>query len=146
MPGVKSRFLPRSSARLMSCALSDGLAMKKSEIGIARPGVWPAAHVVPREAVCAAGTKTLQRSRASTCRKGFSRERGVVASVVYGGSGNDCGGAPWTPAKTWFHTPLLQERTSLLRTRYCCCEPLTIPPVNCESAMKPPLASDGGVQ
>ena len=35
----------------------------------------------------------------------------------------------------------------LLRTRYCCCEPLiTVLPVKSESEMKPPLANDGPVQ
>ena len=69
-----------------------------------------------------------------------------MSSVVYGGFGNDCGGAPWTPAKTWFQTPLVQVPTLLFRTRYCCCEPLTTVPESCESAMKPPLAKDGAEQ
>src|SRR3954454_23431868 len=146
MPGVKSRFLPRESARLISLTPSAGLAMKKSEMGMDRPGVGPAAHVVPRLRACASGTNTLQRSWPSTRRNGFSRERGVVSRVVYGGSGYDCAGAPCTPAKTWFQTPLLHPPTALLRTRYCCWEPLTTVPVNSESAMKPPLAKDGGVQ
>ena len=69
-----------------------------------------------------------------------------MSSVVYGGLGNDCAGAPWTPAKTWFQTPFVQPPMLLLRTRYCCCEPLTTVPESCESAMKPPLANDGAVQ
>ena len=65
---------------------------------------------------------------------------------MYGGLGNDCGGAPWTPAKTWFQTPLLQPARLLFRTRYCCCEPLMTWLENWESAMKPPLAKDGPEQ
>src|SRR3954466_8987262 len=100
--------------------------MKKRDSGIARPRVGPAAQVVPRLAVCASGTKTLQCPAASTRRNGFSRETGVVGSVVYGwGLGDGCAGAPFTPAKTWFHTPLLQPPIALLRTKYCCWEPLT---------------------
>jgi hypothetical protein len=68
----------------------------------------------------------------------------VVASVVYGWSGNDCGGAPLTPAKTWFHTAFDHPSRSLLRSRNCCCEPLTTgPPEKAESEMKPPLANCG---
>jgi hypothetical protein len=68
----------------------------------------------------------------------------VVSSVVYGGLGNDCGGAPSSPANTWFQTPLVHPSRSLLRTRNCCWEPLTmVPPENAESAMKPPLAYCG---
>jgi hypothetical protein len=52
-----------------------------------------------------------------------------------------------TPENTWFHTALVQRSTLLLRVIHCCCDPLTtIPFVNAESAMKPPLANDGGVQ
>ena len=70
-----------------------------------------------------------------------------MSSVVYGGSGNDCAGAPSVPAKTWFQTPFVQPSRLLFRTRYCCCEPLiTVLPENSESAMKPPLANDGPVQ
>jgi hypothetical protein len=65
----------------------------------------------------------------------------LVASVVYGGSGKLCGGAPCTPAKTWFQTPFVQPSRLPFLTRYCCCEPLTtVLPENSESAMKPPLA------
>ena len=40
-----------------------------------------------------------------------------------------------------------QPSMLLFLTRYCCCEPLTMPPpVNSESATKPPLAKDGPVQ
>jgi hypothetical protein len=55
-----------------------------------------------------------------------------------------CAGAPGSPANTWFHTPLVQPSRLVLRTRNCCSEPLiTVPPVNDESAMNPPLAYCG---
>ena len=55
--------------------------------------------------------------------------------------GNVVGGAPMSPEKTWFQTPLLQPSRLLLRTMNCCCEPLmTVPPEKAESAMNPPLA------
>src|SRR3954462_9033882 len=123
---------------------SDGRATKKSLIGRERPGVEPSAHVVPRESVCALGTKTRRPPRESTYRNGFSRLAGVVASVVYAGVGNDCGGAPFAPAKTWFQTGFVQSSRSLWRTKNCCCEPLTtVPPEKAESEMKPPLAYCG---
>ena len=66
-----------------------------------------------------------------------------MSSVVYGGFGNAASsGAPTTPAKTWFHTPLDQPATSLLRVSHCCCEPLVVAGSR-ESAMKPPLAYCG---
>ena len=62
---------------------------------------------------------------------------------MYGGLGNDCGGAPWTPAKTWFQTPLTSRDAAVpdevLLLRAVDDEAA----VNCESAMKPPLAYDG---
>ena len=62
-------------------------------------------------------------------------------------AGKHWAGAPATPAKTWFHTPLVQPSKALLRTKNCCCEPLTtVLPSNLESAMNPPLANDGPVQ
>jgi hypothetical protein len=73
-------------------------------------------------------------------RNGASRVTRLVASVVYGfEQGKHWAGAPVTPEKTWFQTPLDQPPIWLLRTRNCCCEPLTTVPVNCESAIKPPL-------
>ena len=70
-----------------------------------------------------------------------------MSRVVYGGLGKLCGGAPWTPAKTWFQTAFVQRSTSLFRTRNCCCDPFkTTLSLNFESAAKPPLANDGGVQ
>ena len=72
---------------------------------------------------------------------------GVAARVVYGPqppltAGKHCAGALFTPAKTWFHTPLDQPPMLLSRTRNCCCDPLIMKPV-WESAMKPPLANCG---
>jgi hypothetical protein len=74
---------------------------------------------------------------------GFSRLRGVVARVVYGGFGKPAsGGAPSTPAKTWFHTPFDQPAIWLLRISHCCCEPL-MTNGRFESEIKPPLANCG---
>ena len=56
--------------------------MKKSEIGLAWPGVWPFAHVTPELSVWTSGTQTLKLPFESTYRNGFSRETGVVARVV----------------------------------------------------------------
>ena len=58
-PGVKMRFRPLDRALLIACALSEGLAMKKSSIEIDEPGVGPLPHVVPTASCCTAGTKTL---------------------------------------------------------------------------------------
>src|SRR2546423_2820477 len=141
------RFFPCARALLIAWTLSDGFATKKSEIGIECPGVEPLAQVVPVPPVCTSGTKTLQSSFASTVRYGASRDTGFVASVVYGGLGNDCGGAPTTPPKTWFHTPFVPESTSPFPTRNCCCDPFrTTLSLNFESAAKPPLANDRSVQ
>src|SRR2546423_13019384 len=118
------RFFPCARALLIAWTLSDGFATKKSEIGIECPGVEPLAQVVPVPPVCTSGTKTLQSSFASTVRYGASRDTGFVASVVYGGRGNGCGGAPAAPAKTRVRTPVLPEAASLFRTRDCCCDPL----------------------
>src|SRR6478609_129628 len=106
-----------------------------SSIPTERPGVGPEAHVVPAAFVCADGTK--MRNSPSPSRYGASRVTRLVASVVYGGFGNDCAGALRTPEKTWFQTPFVQPPRSLLRTSHCCCDPLMIVPVNCESAMNP---------
>src|SRR6478672_2572934 len=151
MPGVNNRFWPCASWLLIVWTESDGFATKKSETGIDRPGVAPEAQDSRTEFVVAAGTKTWYLPLPSTYRYGFSRFAGVVARVVYGpvqpSCGKHCAGAPTSPAKTWFHTPLLQPSSVLLRTRNCCCDPLTIVlPSNLESAMKPPLAKDGPVQ
>src|SRR5262245_144631 len=121
---------------------SAGLATKKSDSGIERPGVGPFCQVGPAESVRVAGTNTRYPPAASRYRYGRSRLTGLTGSVVYGGSGKDCAGAPWTPAKTWFqtafdHGPMLESRT-----RNCCCDPLMMAPVT-ESARKPPLANCG---
>ena len=103
----------------------------------------PLAHEMPRVFFWADGTRTLYSPFASTKRYGFSRLTGVVASVVYGGFGKvESSGAPTTPEKTWFHTPLDQPATSLFRVSHCCCDPLTTKG-SLESAMKPPLAYCG---
>jgi hypothetical protein len=142
-PGVSSRFLPRASWELMACTESPGLATKKSLSGMVRPAVRSVDHEVPLELCCAAGTRTLYRPCSSTNRYGFSRLTGVAASVVYGGFGKVASlGAPTTPEKTWFHTPLDQLLTVLLRVSHCCCEPLMTSGMS-ESAMKPPLAYCG---
>ena len=67
---------------------------------------------------------------------------GLAASVVYcPPEPKFCAGAPVSPEKTWFHTPLLQPSRALFRTRNCCWLPLSTGlPENFESAMKPPLA------
>ncbi len=62
-------------------------------------------------------------------------------------AGKQVAGAPLSPEKTWFQTPLLHPSRLLLRTRNCCCDPLTtVDPFISESAMKPPLAKEGAVQ
>ena len=66
----------------------------------------------------------------------------MLARLVYGGFGKDCAGAPSTPEKTWFQTPLDHSPMLLSRTKYCCWEPLMTSPVF-ESEMKPPLANCG---
>src|SRR2546421_5082588 len=100
----------------MSCTESDGVATKKSVIGTVRPGVRPFAQETPRVLVAAAGTRTLYLPCGSRKRYGFSRLTGVAPSVVYGGFGKAASsGAPATPEKTWFHTPLDQPPSSLLR-------------------------------
>ena len=89
------------------------MATKKSDSGIDRPAVPPADQLVPAEFRRAAGTNTRYCPLPSTYRYGFSRLTGVLASVVYGPpqlgcAGKHWAGAPVTPEKTWFHTPLLQ--------------------------------------
>ncbi len=114
----------------MTLSESDGLATKKSVIGIERPGVMPSSQVMPRLSVVAAGTRTAYAPSSSMYKNGFSRLSGFVSSVVYGGTGNDSSvGAPSTPAKTAFQTPLDQPPISLLRVSHCCCEPLMTNPL-----------------
>src|SRR5437660_8177978 len=152
MPGVRMRSLPEASASLILSTESVGWAMKNRLMGMDEPGVAPLAHVVPTELRCTAGTKTLKCPVASKYRYGASRVIGLLASVVYGPPhdawlGKHWAGAPTTPENTWFQTPLLQPSRLLFLTIHCCCEPLTmVLPSNSESAMKPPLAKDGGVQ
>ena len=65
-PGVSRRCLPLASCELIFPIESPGLAMTKSPIGMLRPGVTPSAHVMPRESVVAAGTRTNQAPSSST--------------------------------------------------------------------------------
>ncbi|MEU8272162.1 hypothetical protein AB0B89_34045 [Sphaerisporangium sp. NPDC049002] len=58
----------------------------------------------------------------SRYRYGFSRLIGVLFSVVYRGSGKPLAGAPSTPEKTMFQTPLVQPPMLLSRVYHCCCE------------------------
>src|SRR5215471_8581956 len=153
MPGVRIRSFPSLSARLIVVAESVGLATKNRSIDSDVPAVAPPPHVVPTEACRSSGTKTRNAPLASTYRNGASRVTGLLGSVVYGCGPPDCAGvalklcggtAPVSPEKTWFQTPFDQLSMSLLRTRNCCCEPFSTElPVNCESAMKPPLEKLG---
>src|SRR3954453_20212042 len=106
------RFLPVCRARLIVAAESAGLATKNVSIGIDLPAVAPSAHVVPEELCCADGTKTFSLPASSRYRYGASRVTRLVASVVYGppheaSAGKHWPGAPATPEKTWFQTPLV---------------------------------------
>src|SRR5262245_47094060 len=93
------------------------------------PGVGPSTQDGPAALRRTADTKTRQEPAESTYRNGLSLLTGAVARVVYGGLGKVCAGAPFTPAKTWFHTALDQGPMLLLRTRNCCCDPLVMAPV-----------------
>src|SRR3954447_13005718 len=138
------RLFPCDNALLIACTLSPGFATKNCSIGIDVPAVGPLSHDVPLELRRTPGTNTLRWSGEPLYRNGASRVTGLVASVVYGpphgdAAGKHCAGAPTTPEKTWFQTPLLQPSSTLLRVTHCCCEPLiTVPPSKRESAMKPP--------
>ena len=86
------------------------------------PGVGADSQVAPEVLVRRFGTSTLIAPAASTNRYGFSRITGVVATVVYGGLGKLCAGAPCTPTKTLFQTafwllPMLESRVN-----HCCWE------------------------
>lgn len=81
----------------------------------------PLPQVTPLALVRFSGRKT-RYSVPFRYRKGFSRETGVVASVVYTGFGKPCAGAPWTPENTMFQTPLSQLPIALSRVYHCCCE------------------------
>ena len=61
--------------------------MKKSVIGMDRPGVMPVAQVMPLVSLRVDGTRTRYVPFESTYRYGFSRLSGVRSSTVYGGSG-----------------------------------------------------------
>ncbi|MGX1247875.1 hypothetical protein RKD48_000386 [Streptomyces ambofaciens] len=80
-----------------------------------------AGQETPRALVRLAGTRTLY-SLPSRYRKGFSREIGVVSSVVYGPVSKLLPGAPSTPVNVMFQTPLVQPPTELSRVYHCCWE------------------------
>lgn len=46
----------------------------------------------------------------------------MVSSVVYGGSGKLCAGAPSTPENTMFQTAFCQPPTEESRVYHCCWE------------------------
>lgn len=81
----------------------------------------PLPQVTPRALVRFSGRKT-RYSAPLRYRNGFSRETGVVSSVVYGGSGKLWAGAPSTPENTMFQTPLSQLPIALSRVYHCCWE------------------------
>ena len=60
--------------------------------------------------------------------------------MVYGGEGKLLAGAPSTPEKTMFHTPLVQPPMVLSRVYHCCWEYGPTVPSILLSAMHPPLA------
>src|SRR6202034_2195055 len=70
----------------------------------------------------------------------MSRATGVVASVVIGGLGKLCAGAPATPENTMFHTEPDQLPKLLSREYHCCCDTEEPGPEPWVSAMYPPLA------
>jgi hypothetical protein len=76
----------------------------------------------------------------SVYRYGFSSLTGVVPSVVYGGDGKLCAGAPCTPENTMFQTEPFHEPMVLSRVYHCCCEQGPMFPVTRLSAMYPPEA------
>src|SRR4051812_50138121 len=105
----------------------------------------PLPHEMPRLSVFTDGTRTFQRPRESWNRYGFSRLTGVVSSVVYGGAGNaGASGAPSTPANTWFHTPLGQLATPLLRGSPCCCGPVVVAGRGGAAVKAPPAGCGAG--
>ena len=116
------------------------------------PASAPPAQPGPAELVSRLGTDTPKLPPEPAVRNGGSSVTGLVGSVVYGppqdaAAGKHWAGAPLTPEKTWFQTPLVQPSRSLLRTSHCCCDPLITLAFISESAMKPPLASlEGGEQ
>ncbi len=126
---MNSRFNPVASAALIFAAVSPGRTTKKRCSGIAAPGVdAPARQLGPDAFVRSAGTKTAYLPASSMVSQGFSRERGVVASVVTGGVGNVVGGAPTTPESTTFQPPLCQPPTALSRAYHCCWPPVATSP------------------
>jgi hypothetical protein len=72
------------------------------------PAVVPLVQLAPDAFVRSDGTKTRYLPVLSTYRNGFSRETGVVPSVVIGGDGKVDAGAPCTPENTMFQTEPFQ--------------------------------------
>ncbi|MFD1047560.1 hypothetical protein ACFQ1S_19460, partial [Kibdelosporangium lantanae] len=65
----------------------------------------------------------------------------MFATTVCDGFGKFCGGVPFEPTNTMFHTdPFQPPLRSELRVRNCCWEPETVTPSIRESAIRPPLA------
>src|SRR3954454_24921839 len=108
-------FRPCASAWLIFAAPSEGRATKNWLIGIDVPAVVPLVQLAPDAFVRNAGTNTRYLPAPSTYRNGFSRETGVDPSVVYGGLGKLCAGAPWTPENTMFQTEPVQLPNVLSR-------------------------------
>src|SRR5215470_8899517 len=73
-------------------------------------------------------------------RYGFSRITGVVATVVYGGLGKLCAGAPCTPTNTLFQTAFWLLPMFESRVNHCCWENGCTAPTIRLSAMYPPEA------
>ena len=82
----------------------------------------PLAQLGPEALVRSEGSNTWYLPSEVTYRYGTSRATGVVASVVIGGFGNDCAGAPFTPAKTMFQTEPFQEPKLESWLYHCCCD------------------------
>ena len=59
----------------------------------------------------------------------------MVASVVIGGVGKLCAGAPFTPENTMFHTEPFQLPKLLSLEYHCCCDAEETWPVTLVSAM-----------
>ena len=59
----------------------------------------------------------------------------MVASVVIGGLGKLCAGAPFTPENTMFQTEPDQLPKLLSREYHCCCDTVETWPVTLLSAM-----------
>src|SRR5258708_4575216 len=99
MPGVRIRFLPRASARLISLVGVLGLASKNVERGMDRPASWPLAQDGPDELCWTAGMKTSKPPCEFEYRNGFSWVTVLVGRTVFcwHWPPNTGAGAPTTP-------------------------------------------------